>query len=477
MKIFGSRFLMAAGLAGVAGLLVNVNCGGSSGGGAGGTPGTGGAITGSGGTHTGGTTGTGGTGTGGTHTGGTTGTGGTAGASATGGTAGSSATGGAGGHATGGAGGTSNADGGVGTAAFSFTFDKNAEGFGFNTFNPSSGGNIDDIDGGTKPTLTWDNTVGSPSSTPTGSLKLDVIFTDYNQFALISSGTKPWMNGTGKTATVWVLLDAVDGGHGFVGGVQLEASSGTGFAGASGPYTTLTAGTWKAVTLPLTAAGSFDPAQLIQFSINFTTGSKPDGGTFAGPVHATFHIDTLTDGSGNPAALAPNATFDVNTQGFVATAATHPDGGATPTVTFDSTTGNPTPGSIGVTLPFNGFNQGYTVQQDVAPTADLSGKTLHAKVMLDKVDGGTASFPSGYVQLFVQSSGFKYANGQGASLTAGAWADLTLTVSTPSFMVSGYDPTQIIQVGVQFGTGGMPDGGVFGAATSPKFHVDSIVAQ
>ena len=477
MKIFGSRFVMAAGLAGVAGLLANVNCGGSSGGGTGGTPGTGGAITGSGGTHTGGSTGTGGTGTGGTHTGGTTGTGGTAGASATGGTAGSSATGGVGGHATGGTGGTSNTDGGVGTAAFSFTFDKNAQGFGFNTYNPSSGGNIDDIDGGTKPTLTWDNTVGSPSSTPTGSLKLDVIFTDYNQFALISSGTKPWMNGTGKTATVWVLLDAVDGGHGFVGGVQLEASSGTSFAGASGPYTTLTAGTWKAVTLPLTAAGSFDPAQLIQFSVNFTTGSKPDGGTFAGPVHATFHIDTLTDGSGNPAALAPNATFDVNTQGFVATAATHPDGGATPTVTFDSTTGNPTPGSIGVTLPFNGFNQGYTVQQDVAPTADLSGKTLHAKVMLDKVDGGTASFPSGYVQLFVQSGGFKYANGQGASLTAGSWADLTLTISTPSFMVSGYDPTQIIQVGVQFGTGGMPDGGVFGAATSPKFHVDSIVAQ
>ena len=44
-------------------------------------------------------------------------------------------------------------------------------------------------------------------------------------------------------------------------------------------------------------------------------------------------------------------------------------------------------------------------------------------------------------------------------------------------MVIGYDPTQIIQVGVQFGTGGMPDGGVFGAATSPKFHIDSIVTH
>jgi hypothetical protein len=476
---------MVAGLVGTAGLLFNVNCGGSSGGG---TGGNGGATTGTGGSHTGGATGTGGSHTGGTTgtggasaTGGTAGgsaTGGTAGGSATGGTAGSSATGGAGGHATGGGGGTSNTDGGTSTAAFSFTFDKNIEGFGFNTFNPSTGGNVDDIDGGTKPTLTWDNTVGSPSSTPTGSLKLEVTFTDYNQFALISSGTKPWINGTGKTASVWVLLDAIDGGHTFGGGIQLEASSGTSFAGASGAYTTLTAGTWKAVTLPLTAAGTFDPAQLIQFSINFTTGSRPDGGTFGGPIHATFHIDTLTDGSGGAAPLAPNANFDVNTQGFTASANTHPDGGAIPTVTFDSTTGDPNPGSIAATLPFSAYNQGYTVQQDVAPSADLSGKTLHAKVRLDTIDGGTPSFPSGYVVLFVQSNGFKYASGGAKGVTAGTWTDLTLTVSTPGGTVTtGYDPTQIIQVGVQFGTGGAPDGGVFGAETLPKFHIDSIVAQ
>jgi hypothetical protein len=472
MNIFRSRFLMVASLAGTAGLLMNVNCGGSSGGGTGGTGGTT-STGGKGGTGTGGTTSTGGKG-------GTTATGGNGGATATGGTAGSGTAGsGAGGSAgaSGGTGGANN-DGGTGTAAFSFTFDKDTEGFGFNTFNPSTGGNVDDGDGGSKPTLTWDNSIGSPSSTPaTGSLKLDVTFTDYNQFALVSSGTKPWINGTGKTATVWVLLDAVDGGHTFGGGVQLEASSGTSFAGASGAYTTLTAGTWKPVTLALTAAGSFDPAQLIQFSINFTTGSKPDGGTFAGPVHAVFHIDTLTDGSGLAAPLAPNATFDLNTQGFVATAATHPDGGAVPTVTFDSTTGSPSAGSIEVTLPFNGYGEGYTVQQDVAPTADLSGKTVHAQVRLDSVDGGTATFPSGYVQLFVQSNGFKYANGAAKGLTAGTWTDLTLTVSTPGFMVSGYDPTQIIQVGVQFGTGGMPDGGVFGAEISPKFHIDSIVAQ
>ncbi len=492
MNTFRSRFLMVAGLAGTAGLLLNVNCGGGSSGGTGGTTGSGGTTStggkggsgtggsstgGKGGSSSGGSVGSGGSGTGGSVSTGGSGGSGTGGSGTGGGAgAGSGGTAGGGGGAKGGAGGA-NTDGGTAAAAFAFTFDKDVEGFGLNTYNPSTGGNLADADGGSKVTLSWDNTVGSPSSTPTGSLKLDATFTDYDQFALISSGTKPWINGTGKTAQVWVMVDAVDGGHAFAGGIQLEASSGTSYAGASGPYTTLTPGTWKAVTLPLTAAGSFDPAQLIQFSISFGTGSRPEGGAFSGPVHAIFHIDTLTDGGNPPAPLPPNATFDLNTQGFVATAATHPDGGAVPTVSFDSTTGSPSNGSLSVTLPFNSYNQGYTVQSDVAPAADLSGKTIHAKVMLDKVDGGASSIPSGYVQLFVQSNGFKYANGPGAGFTAGSWTDLTLTVSTPSYMVTGYDPMQIIQVGVQFGTGSMPDGGVFGAEISPKIHIDTIIAQ
>jgi hypothetical protein len=52
-----------------------------------------------------------------------------------------------------------------------------------------------------------------------------------------------------------------------------------------------------------------------------------------------------------------------------------------------------------------------------------------------------------------------------------------MNVSTPSSTSTGYDPTQIIQVGVQFGIGNMPDGGVFGSREAPVFHIDSIVAQ
>jgi hypothetical protein len=151
---FGARFAPLAVLSAVGFLAcaspstVNNNTGGTSGGtggtnATGGTTGTGGNGTGTGGTHTGGTTGTGGsvstggtTGTGGTHTGGTTGTGGSStggttgtGGSATGGTTGTggSATGGTtgtggsgtgtGGTHTGGTSGTGGMAGGSGTCA------------------------------------------------------------------------------------------------------------------------------------------------------------------------------------------------------------------------------------------------------------------------------------------------------------------------------------------------------------------------
>ena len=85
---------------------------------------------------------------------------------------------------------------------------------------------------------------------------------------------------------------------------------------------------------------------------------------------------------------------------------------------------------------------------------------------------------SGYVKLFAQGTGYKLASGNAKGLTAGTWTELTMNVSTPEGgMNSGYDPTQIIQVGVQFGIGGMPDGGTFGSRETPTFHIDSIVAQ
>jgi hypothetical protein len=473
MKIVGSRFRTMAGLAGLAGLLVNVNCGSSGGGG---TAGSGGTSTGG----KGGTTGTAGTG-------GTAGSGGQAGTTDTGGSAGSTAgaggaagaTAGAGGHAGAGGAAGSNTDGGVALAAFSYTFDQNTQGFALDTFTPTDGStNLAMTEGGSVPSLTWDSAVGSPSPGAAGSLKVDATFSGYRQFVLTSIVLSPTTDAAQKTIHAWVMLDQQDGGATFPGGAQLEASTGSNFNGvAAGPLTTLTPGSWTELTLNLaTPAAPFDASQLVEISVQFVTGAQPEGGTFGGPIHETFHIDTITDGSGNAAPPPLNVTFDVNTQAFaVGPFGAVPDGGAAPTLTFDSALGDPNPGSIAVTLPFTTYGQVYGVESNVKPTTNLSGKTIHAKIMLD---GAAAAFTQlGYVDLFAQSNGYIYGRGTTTGLTAGVWTDLSMTVSAPAAMNTGYDPTQIIQVGVEIGVGAMPDGGVFGASEAPTFHLDSFVAQ
>jgi hypothetical protein len=225
----------------------------------------------------------------------------------------------------------------------------------------------------------------------------------------------------------------------------------------------------------------FDASQIIQVSVKFATGAKGDSGAFPGPEHCTFHFDTITDGSGGTAPPALDVNFDHSSQGFaVGSFGAVPDGGAGPTLSWDSTTGSPNAGSIQVALPFSAYNQTYAVSSSVAPPANLSGKTIHAKVMLDKTDAGESAFAqSGYVKIFAQGTGYKLGGGAGKGLTAGQWVDLSMNVSTPEggTPATGYDPTQIIQVGIQFGIGGMPDGSAFGALEKPTFHIDSIVAQ
>ena len=215
--------------------------------------------------------------------------------------------------------------------------------------------------------------------------------------------------------------------------------------------------------------------------MKFATGAQGDSGAFPGPENCTFHFDTVTDGSGLPAGPALDATFDHSAQGFAVGAfGSVPDGGAGPSLTFDSTTGDPNPGSIDVKLPFTAYGQTYAVNSNVAPPANLSGKTIHAWVMLDKTDAGESAFTkTGYVKVFAQGTGYVYASGTAKGLAAGVWTEFTMNVSTPEGGTppATYDPTKIIQVGVQFGLGSMPDGGVFGAAEAPTFHIDSIVAQ
>ena len=472
-------------------------CGDSTG--PGGAGGVGGAARSAGGTSGAGATGQGGA-SGGIGTAGASGNGGSAGATGVGGSSagpGGSA-GGAGGLAgpggnagnsvggpgggpggsagsaggNGGAGGGS-PDGGAGTvgttAAFAWYFDTSTEGFTLSQFGLP--GNLFDADASAPPTLAWDGTAGNPTL---GSLGLTGTFTDYDQSLFTTIALNPPVNGTGKTIHAWVKLDA---GSFPNGGVQLQASSAAG-GSVYGTLTTLTAGTWVDVTLDLgaaqTATPTFDPSQLTQIGVQFWTGDPPAGGGAFTTVTPTFHIDSVSDGSGAAPPLL-SETFDTGLDGYLFTydLGTGDAGTAVlPTMTFDPASGSPSPGSLAVTATFTDFGQSVTPYVNLSPIVDLTGQTLHGKVKLD-----TGTLVDGFAVLFASSGpNYVWMFSPQTQLTAGVWTDLALDINAAHASNPLFDPTVINQVGVKFVTN-LPTGTTtFPGPEALSFHADTIYA-
>jgi hypothetical protein len=210
------------------------------------------------------------------------------------------------------------------------------------------------------------------------------------------------------------------------------------------------------------------------------------GGTGGGGGHVGH--------AGAAGAVAPviNYTFDSDLQTWALTtyvdsnyvnlgAATEPDsgvsldGGTLPTVSFDDSAGQPDPGAMKVTASFTDFKQYVDVSVNIPAPKSLVNRVLHAKVELVS---GTFS---GGVQLHV-SSGLTAPNdyvyvGQffsAAMFTAGSWTDIAIEPQqlTP-FDGRTFDPSQIVQVGLQFSTGDPAAGGV-APAGDVVFEVDTI---
>jgi hypothetical protein len=428
---------------------------------------------------------------GGIGTAGASGNGGGAGAGGAGGSAGSpgGSVGGAGGlagNAGGGPGGSAGSAGGNGgagggspdgaagtvgtTAAFAWYFDTSTEGFVLSPFGLP--GNLFDADASAPPTLAWDGTAGKPSL---GSLGLTGTFTDYDQALFTTISLNPPVNGTGKTIHAWVKLDAGTFPSG--GGVQIQASSAAG-GSVYGTLTTLTAGTWVDVTLDLgaaqTATPTFDPSQLTQIGVQFWTGDPPAGGGAFTPVTPTFHIDSVSDGSGAAPPLL-SETFDTGLDGYLFTydLGTGDAGTAvTPTMTFDPAAGSPSPGSLAITATFTDFGQSVTPYVNLSPTLDLTGQTLHGKVKLD-----TGTLVDGFAVVFASSgSNYVWMFSPQTQLTAGVWTDLALDINAAHASNPMFDPTVINQVGVQFVTN-LPTGTTtFPGPEALSFHADTIYA-
>jgi hypothetical protein len=181
-------------------------------------------------------------------------------------------------------------------------------------------------------------------------------------------------------------------------------------------------------------------------------------------------------GGGGQAGAAASATafkFSADTEGFAVDTFANPgpytdgnpqniggvpNGADTPTATFDDSRGMPDNGSIRVKATFNEFNQTVTLRRTYQPaqTVNLTGKVVTAQIKLADGDKFT-----GIVHLMALSSpsppnpgpGYYFAQGDSIKLADKEWHTLRFNMSSPEFAATGWTPSDIVQIGVQFASG------------------------
>jgi hypothetical protein len=216
------------------------------------------------------------------------------------------------------------------------------------------------------------------------------------------------------------------------------------------------------VALALAAAGCFgsDPnmnSQLFGDAAPPTTGTGGSGASVTGPI------------KGSPYALFATGSEGFQLNVYHDTGNTNlgdPASGASPTLSFDSTAGSPDPGALKVVAPYTGPNQYVDIQKSMTNTPqDWRGKTLYVRI---KVVSGT--YPGG-AQVYAITVPNQYVFGGTFTNVAANnnWQEFSVNLDNPMTANAGYDPEQVIIVGVQLNTGSAG-----ASATTVTFNIDSF---
>jgi hypothetical protein len=378
---------------------------------------------------------------------------------------------------TGAGGATTNTD----PATFAYLFNTGVEGWALSDYADTSRANLADPARAVSPapTLAQDASIGNPDA---GSLKVTAHFTDWKQYADAIINVSPTKMLTDRVLRARVRLTSGC----FGGGAQIHAGTGSSYKFAAGTWTTLVAGQWTELALDLDAAhaadSTFDPSMVVQIGVKFDSGGDGVSSAFGGPIDAVFQIDTVSDGVvGGALPPAVNYTFDSDAQGFALNTydssspknLAGPNSPTTPTLVWDSSMGMPSPGSLKLSVTYSDFKQYVDASLNVS-SLDLTGKTLHAFVMLDSggFDGGVQLHAgSGSSYTFASST---YTSFEATYLT---WMEVTLDLTAAQSSVSGFAANDIRQIGVQFSTGDPYEGGAYVSPVDVVFQIDSITAQ
>jgi len=220
---------------------------------------------------------------------------------------------------------------------------------------------------------------------------------------------------------------------------------------------------------------------------NTTDGGGGKSGSDAAVTHRLFNTFTTANSLAGYALndypdttsynLAGNYTTDGGTEAGADadTDGSAADGGAAvapkPTLEWDGSDGSPDLGALKVTATFTNYRQYVDVITQIAPALDLSDRVLKAQVKL--VSSTPASFPGG-IQ-FHASAGMAYTYFGAAGLSfgnMGSWSPIRLDLNTAS---PPFDPTMIVQLGVQVYAGDPPAGTTtLPAPITIVFEIDTI---
>jgi endoglucanase len=362
-----------------------------------------------------------------------------------------------------------------------YTFDGGTEGWRFNTFN----GGLTNLavvtpPGATPPTISFAPGDGEPSSGP-GALKVTVGFSAVDQYVDPNVEYAP----PGLAATGSKIHMRVRRVSGSFAGFLLHAGSGSSFVFTStfvnGDQFPL--GAWVPVTIDLGAGASpgFDPSQVVQIGFQLFSGFS-GGAPFVPTGDTVVEIDGVSDDP--PAPPPPPSlafTFDGGTAGWIFNtfnggltnlAAVTPPGATPPVLAFEGGDGDPAsgPGSLKVTVGFTAFDQYVDPTVDFPqPGLDLSsGSALHVNIKLvsGSFVGGGVQFHAGSGPSFAFAGAFMNWD----QFPLGVWVPVTLSLNASG----GFDPTQVVQLGVQFFSGFSGGGGVFTPSGDTVFEIDSV---
>jgi len=143
-------------------------------------------------------------------------------------------------------------------------------------------------------------------------------------------------------------------------------------------------------------------------------------------------------------------------------------GGAPPSISLDSSDGNPAPGALRVTAPFTALDQFVDAIVGVSqPGLNLSGQQLHVMVKLVSGTFGGLQFHASSGASFT----FTAAPFVG-SLPLGQWVPITLDLTSGTS--PGFDPSQVVQIGVQFFSGFSNNGGTFVNTGDTVVEIDTL---